>query len=67
MFKVTHDPTGFWTKLSTFLKRHFTERDAAKVLKEFKKVKVILLLFNKHFKVIDYHVLSSLHYCSLGW
>ncbi|XP_052780591.1 ubiquitin-like protein 4A isoform X2 [Mya arenaria] len=32
-----NDPTGFWRKLHTFLKRHFTERDAARVIKEFEK------------------------------
>lgn len=37
MFTITEDPTGFWEKLSNFLKRHFTEKDAAKVLREFKK------------------------------
>ncbi|XP_045165278.1 ubiquitin-like protein 4A [Mercenaria mercenaria] len=36
-FTITEDPTGFWEKLSVFLKRHFTEKDAVKVLKEFKK------------------------------
>ncbi|KAL4227093.1 hypothetical protein ACF0H5_015067 [Mactra antiquata] len=36
-FTITDDPTGFWEKLSTFLKRHFTEKDAGKVLKQFKK------------------------------
>ena len=37
-FTIDHDPTGFWEKLSIFLKRHFTEKDANKVLQEFKKV-----------------------------
>ena len=37
-FRIEHDPTGFWEKLLTFLKRHFTEKDAMKVLQEFKKV-----------------------------
>ena len=40
---MTDDPTGFWEKLSRFLKRHFTERDAAKVLKEFKRVCFLLV------------------------
>lgn len=40
-FKIEHDPTGFWEKLSTFLKRHFTEKDALKVLQAFKKVKPV--------------------------
>jgi hypothetical protein len=38
------DPSGFWKKLSDFLKRHFTDKDAIKVLKEFKKV--IILSFS---------------------
>ena len=38
-FRIEQDPTGFWEKLLTFLKRHFTEKDALKVLQEFKKVK----------------------------
>ncbi|KAH3880112.1 ubiquitin-like protein 4A [Dreissena polymorpha] len=37
LFTIADDPTGFWGKLSEFLKRHFTERDASKVLKEFKR------------------------------
>ena len=37
-FTIEHDPTGFWEKLTTFLKRHFTEKDALKVLQVFKKV-----------------------------
>lgn len=36
-FTIEHDPTGFWEKLTTFLKRHFTEKDALKVLQVFKK------------------------------
>ncbi|XP_060589600.1 ubiquitin-like protein 4A [Ruditapes philippinarum] len=36
-FTLPDDPSGFWKKLSDFLKRHFTDKDAIKVLKEFKK------------------------------
>lgn len=36
-FTIKDDPAGFWEKLFNFLKRHFTEKDAVKVLKEFKK------------------------------